>query len=149
FVTARFAPVQEWITIWRTILKKLDPRHEPPELNAEPLVRPALLRDAAPPAAFERATFDRAANFYHYARLLITPQRRDQIHTLLKAGTEQCDPPPTDENGDGSLGMLEGYAADIRADGSQPQRTPIRSDCNAETAMVLALDGMLNGGFGS
>src|SRR5439155_2582588 len=62
-----------------------------------------------------------------------------QVHDLLRAGDEGCDPPATDEEGDGSLGMMEGYAAQIRFDGSQPQRTPIRSDCNAEAAMVLAL----------
>jgi hypothetical protein len=37
--------------------------------------------------------------------------------------------------------MIEGYASQIRFDGSQPQRTPIRSDCNAEAAMVLAMSG--------
>src|SRR6185437_12164646 len=42
---------------------------------------------------------------------------------------------------DGTLGMIEGYGSQIRFDGSQPQRTPIRSDCNAETAMVLSLAG--------
>ena len=37
--------------------------------------------------------------------------------------------------------MIEGYGSQIRFDGSQPQRTPIRSDCNAEAAMVLSLAG--------
>jgi hypothetical protein len=146
FVTARFAPAEDWKTIWRSILQTLDPTHEPPALNFDPPVHPAWPADARLPAHVERDTFDRAAAFYQHARLLITPQRRDAIHKLLASGVEETDPPAsaTDDEADGSLGMLEGYAARIRFDGSQPQRTPIRADCNAEAAMVLSLDALLN-----
>jgi hypothetical protein len=149
FVTARFAPAQDWKIIWRTILKKLDPQHEPPDLAFTPIVRPALSKDEPAPADLERSTFDRAAKSYLRSGLLIPPQRRDVIHKLLAAGIEETDPPANgttaDANGDGSLGMLEGYASRIRFDGSQPQRTPIRADCNAEAAMVLALSGDAHG----
>src|SRR6185295_11302817 len=46
--------------------------------------------------------------------------------------------------GNGSLGILEGYASGILPDGTQPRRLPLRADCNAESAMVLALDASLN-----
>jgi hypothetical protein len=144
FVTARFAPADDWRIVWRSILKKLDPGHEPPSLAFEPTVRPAMSADAPLPAHVERETFDRAARFYQHARLLIAPQRRDEIHKLLTNGVEETAAPASDVEGDGSLGMLEGYASRIRSDGSQPQRTPIRADCNAEAAMVLALDASLN-----
>ena len=134
FVTARFAPTAEWKQIWRTILRKLDPKHEPPTLDHEPIVRPSNSAD-------ERETFQRAASFYLNSRLLIPPDRRDEIHRLLAAGVEEvAPPPPADTNGDGSLGVMEGYASHIRPDGSQMQRTPLRADCNAEAAMVLALN---------
>jgi hypothetical protein len=141
FVTSRFAPSEDWKIIWRAILKKLDPPNDPPELALKPMVRPALSADAPAPQDLEHSTFDRAANFYLHARLLISPERKHGVHRLLTAGTEITGPPDRDEEGDGTLGMLEGYASQIRADGSQPQRTPIRSDCNAEAAMVLALRG--------
>jgi hypothetical protein len=134
FVTARFAPIAEWKHVWRAILRKLDPNREPPPLDFEPPVRPADSTD-------ERDAFARAARFYLRSRLLITPQRRDEIHRLLKSGVEDVAPPATEDAGagDGTLGMIEGYASHIRHDGSQMQRTPIRADCNAEAAMVLAL----------
>jgi hypothetical protein len=132
FVTGRFVPTAEWKQIWRTILRKLDPKHEPPTLDHEPIVRPSNSTD-------ERDTFQRAAAFYLHSRLLITPRRRDEIHRLLKSNGEEIEPPATEENGDGSLGMMEGYASHIRPDGAQMQRTPIRADCSAEAAMVLAL----------
>ena len=135
FVTGRFAPTAEWKHVWRTVLRKLDPKHEPPTLDHEPLVRPSNATD-------ERAALARAAAFYLNSRLLITPDRRDEIHQLLRAGGEEIAPPSTEPAApaDGSLGMMEGYASHVRPDGSQMQRTPIRADCNAEAAMVLALD---------
>ena len=144
FATGRFAPAADWKIIWRTILKKLDPGHEPPSLSFDPTVRPALSADAPPPEHIERKTFDRAAQFYQHARLLITPARRAEVHQRLAGNVEEMDPPSTDVEGDGTLGMMEGYAARIRFDGSQPQRVPIRADCNAEAAMVLSLDALLN-----
>jgi hypothetical protein len=132
FVTARYAPAAEWKTIWRTILRKLDPDREPPTLDHEPLVRPSNSTD-------EREAFDRHAAFYLRSGLLVTPDRRAEIHRLLAAGTEGTDPPATQPAGDGTLGMTEGFASDVRFDGRQTMRTPIRADCNAEAAMVLAL----------
>jgi hypothetical protein len=133
FVSGRFAPTAEWKHVWRTILRKLDPNHEPPSLDFEPIVRPSDSTD-------EAETLHRAAAFCLNARLLVAPDRRDEIHRLLRANTDMTDVPTTQSAGDGTLGMLEGYAAAIRPDGSQPQRTPIRADCCAETAMVLSLD---------
>jgi hypothetical protein len=146
FVTARFAPAEDWKLIWRSILKSLDPDYEPPSLDFDPPVHPAWSADSTLPPRVERDTIDRAAAFYHHARLLITPKRRDEVHKLLASGIEETDLPrtATDDEADGSLGMLEGYASRIRSDGTQPQRTPIRADCNAETAMVLSLDALLN-----
>jgi hypothetical protein len=144
FITARFAPAEDWKIVWRTILKKLDPARQPPALDFEPIVHPALAKGDPLPHDFERSTFNRAADFYHHARLLLDSKMQAKAHALLRARIETADPPASDEEGDGSRGMLEGYAAQIRFDGSQPQRTPIRADCNAEAAMVLSLDALLN-----
>ena len=145
FATARFAPAADWKIIWRTILQTLDPSTAPPSLDFAPVVRPAYAKDAPLPTTIERDTFNRAANFYLHSGLLIPPDRKEHIRKLLAAGQE-TEPRPTGATpvGDGSLGMLEGYASAILHTGDQLQRTPIRADCNAEAAMVLALDAMLN-----
>jgi hypothetical protein len=44
--------------------------------------------------------------------------------------------------GDGSLGVLEGFDARILADGTQPVRWWLRNDCNGEIAGAMALAGM-------
>jgi hypothetical protein len=141
FITARYAPAADWKRIWETILQKLDPNHAPLVLNIVPTVRVAYGATEKTPATLERDAFDRAASFYTHARLLIDAKRQAEIHRLLAAGTENTEPPVDDVEGDGSLGMIEGYGSQIRFDGSQPQRTPIRSDCNAEAAMVLEMAG--------
>jgi hypothetical protein len=149
FVTARFAPAADWKVIWRTILQKLDPWTVPP-LDFTPVVRPAYAKDAPLPKMIERDTFNRAADFYLHSGLLIPPDRKEHIRKLLVAGQETeprpagATPPGATPASDGTLGMLEGYASAILHTGGQLQRTPIRADCNAEAAMVLALDAMLN-----
>jgi hypothetical protein len=45
--------------------------------------------------------------------------------------------------GDGSRGILEGFASRIAPDGGQSQRLPIRADCQAESAAVMAIHAML------
>lgn len=139
FITARFAPADDWRTIWRSILRELDPNTDPPDLKFQQIVHPAFGATESLPATIERDAFDRAVAFYLNSRLLIPPDRKPDIVKLLTAGTEETDPPTDAAPGDGSLGMLEGYASRIRFDGSQTQRTPIRADCNAEAAMVLAM----------
>ena len=66
------------------------------------------------------------------------PQREPEILKPLAEGIESIETQGADAPvGDGSRGIMEGYASAIRFDGSQVQRLPIRSDCHAETAAVL------------
>ncbi len=172
FVTGRYAPTHAWKVIWAHILTMLAPENPSPALPATgrespartevlpprcgegwggvlrwtPTVHPAYGRDDKLPRDFERKAFDAAADWVFDSRLLIHPSREAEIHRLLAQNIEGIEEPGSDApTGDGSLGILEGYSAAIKYDGSQVQRLPIRSDCHAETAAVLALDSMLNG----
>ena len=198
FVSGRYAPTEDWKTIWEHVLGRLsdtrpleqtdslarlreragvraslashphpDPLppagegislpasrirsdsgtgNQPPTITWNPTVRPALGPDQRLPRDAERRAFNAAAKWYHDSRLLIHPLREPEIHRLLKSGAEAVETPGPDEPmDDGSNGILEGYSSAIRFDGSQIQRIPIRSDCNAEAAMVLALDWATNG----
>ena len=144
FVTARYAPSADWLTLWQHLLSLLDPDETPHKLMAKPLVQPAFAeKDKLPPDA-ERLALSNCANWYKNSRLLIAPDREAKILGLLRKGIEVTAPPAADAPvGDGSEGILEGYASQILPDGSQLQRTPIRADCQAETAAVLALHATL------
>ncbi|MCC6494410.1 MAG: hypothetical protein IT424_15475 [Pirellulales bacterium] len=143
FVTARYAPTADWVTLWIHLLKELDPAGAPHPVSAAPSVHPAYDKQSPLPPAAQSQSLDRLANWYLRSRLLLNARRAAEIHELLKAGQEVVPPPAADDSddgaGDGSHGILEGYASQILPDGSQLQRTPIRADCQAETAAVLAL----------
>ncbi len=145
FIEGRFAPESAWREIWPVILKKmLPPDSKLPELKWSPTVRTSFSESDSLAKDIEQRSLRRAARWYLQAKLLITPGRNDLVKKALASNGEMADTPADSKDGDGSLGILEGYSAKIRFDGSQPQRLPVRTDCQAETAMVLALDGKLN-----
>jgi hypothetical protein len=144
FVTARYAPSTDWLTLWQRLLAVLDPSGAPHKIVAAPLVRPAFDKEGALPANAEELALSRCADWYKNSRLLIAPEREAELHELMRTNQEVTPPPPPDAPvGDGSHGILEGYASQILPDGSQLQRAPIRADCQAETAAVFALHATL------
>ena len=141
-VSGRFAPAADWPVVWRRILARLDPDRPPPDLHWAPIVRPAYGPSGALPADAENHAFEAGVAWYRKSRLLVSATRRPMIERLLREGAESAPLPPEAENvGDGSAGILEGYASGILPDGSQLQRLPLRSDCIAEAAMALAIEG--------
>jgi hypothetical protein len=145
FITGRYAPSRDWQTIWETVLARLDPQGGPHKLAWSPAVAPAFGPDVKLPRRFEKKTFAAYANWITDSRLLVTPARKASIEQALAANGETAALPGIEgTGGDGSLGILEGYASGILSDGRQVQRLPLRADCNAESAMVLAMNGQLN-----
>jgi hypothetical protein len=144
FVTGRYAPAQDWLVVWDRILAALDPGHAH-RLATKPVVTPAYSAIASLPRRFQRQAFNEAAQWFASAHLLVHPAEKDALYQALAAGQETTAPPkPGAPAGDGSLGILEGYASGILPDGQQLRRLPLRADCNLESAMVLALDSQLN-----
>jgi hypothetical protein len=145
FVTGRYAPTQAWKVIWEQILNRLNPAYKP-SIEWDPTVHPAYLPDEKLPKDAEKQSLKLGAKYYREGRILIHPSRKAEINKLLITDVETMPVPgPEEPQGDGSLGMVEGYAAGIKYDGNQPQRAPIRADCHAEAAMVLAIDAIING----
>ena len=146
FVTGRFAPGAEWERVWKYILTELDPKGGEPKLAFEPTVRPAYGKDEPLPDDAETRALAAFAKWVDQSGLLVPPKREAAVRDLLTQGVETTDPPAADEpRGDGSLGMLEGFGSHVRHDGHQQRRTPLRADCHAESAMVLALHGAMSG----
>jgi hypothetical protein len=144
FITGRYAPASDWIALWRRVLATLDSSGEAPRLVAEPIVRAAYAPDAPLPDEAEAEAVARYARWVDHSGLLIPPARRDDLMKLLRSGVETTSPATANyPAGDGSLGLMEGFASQIQPDGTQLRRTPLRADCHAETAMVLALQATL------
>ncbi len=145
FVKSRYAPSSDWLVLWTHLLDSLEPAGAPHKLVATPVVHPAYGERDRLPENSERLALEALAGWYRHSRLLLTSEREKAIAAILKQGVEVTPPPLMDVPGDGSHGIMEGYASQILPDGSQLQRTPIRADCQAETAAVLALQGALEG----
>jgi hypothetical protein len=144
FVTGRFAPTHAWSELWTRLLSCLL-EAEVPVLQTEPLVRAAYARDEKLPRNVESRAFRAAAQWIPESQTLLSAERFHALEELFKKNVETTEPPAKGyEPGDGRFGILEGYASTIRHNGSQPQRSVIRADCQAESAMVLALDGVVN-----
>jgi hypothetical protein len=143
FVTARYAPPTLWGKVWEYLLKQLE-ESPPPALSFTPTAWPTYQKDDALPAHAERDAATGFARWIEHSGLLVSPRHEAELKKLIATGVEITGPPSPHEQsapGDGSLGILEGYASKIRPDGHQMRRTPIRADCQAESAMVLALAG--------
>jgi hypothetical protein len=144
FVTARYAPAKDWTLIWETILAKLYPG-EKFHLDWEPTVKPVYSAAEKLPRDFEKRAFNAATEWIHQSRLLVPPERTNEIYAAMRANAETgLVPQENSKSADGSLGILEGYASGILHNGDQLQRLPLRADCHTESAAVLAFDKLLN-----
>ena len=145
FVTGRYAPARDWSLLWERILSALDPQH-PHQLEFASVVKPAYSATAQLPARFEDQAFAEAVGWLNHSHLLVHPSEKVRLYQLLAANVETAPSVrPDAPEGDGSLGILEGYGSRIFSDGMQLRRLPLRSDCNLEAAMVFALDSQLDG----
>lgn len=144
FITGRYAPTKDWATVWNFLLHELSQENLPP-LKTKQRVQSMYGSKERLPSNYEEKSFGAAVGWIFNSRLLLTEKRADEIVPLLMKNAELIDPPSAKyKSGDGHFGILEGYTSKIRVDGSQPQRTPIRADCQAETAMVLGIDWSLH-----
>jgi hypothetical protein len=141
FVTGRYAPTSDWPKLWQRLLAMVNPTAEFPLLQPTPVATPAYGPDAPLPADIEHQTLSAAAKWYLDSHLLIHPDEEADNHkNLIDKAEFWPTPKPDAPIGDGSCGIREGFDAAIQPDGLQRQRSVIRADCNAESAMCLAFD---------
>lgn len=146
FVTGRSMPAAAWTSVWRAILRWLLPDTAPlPELGWSESVRASFGRGEPLPLAVARQALRRATDWVSEARLLRHADWPEELRDRSLVFNTVREKPGSDRPcGDGSLGMLEGFSSTIRADGSQPVRYAVRSDCMGEMAMMLSFDAVLN-----
>jgi hypothetical protein len=141
FVTGRYMPDDAWRTIWQTILKRLQPDSAAAVLRWTPTVRPSFGPDEPLPADVEIQALRRSTDWLTKNRMLRNSKwPKEMLDWSLKYNNLHDMPKSEFPEGDGSLGILEGFSSTIRSDGSQPMRYAVRNDCMGETAMQLVLD---------
>ncbi|MDR3689052.1 MAG: hypothetical protein P4L46_06705 [Fimbriimonas sp.] len=139
YSTARFAPAKAWKPVVRFIVRWLGAPLSANRLVWEPAVMPAYRADEALRPRFEAVAASRGAAWFSKSRLILKPQ--DLLaYNDADRWNDRVGPTPVG-NGDGRLGILEGYSSAIDTHGDQPVRYYRRADCNAESAMALSLAG--------
>jgi len=146
FATARWMPAAAWSSVWGAILRWAQPAVEWPELTWVSAVRPSFSASEPLPSTGETEALRQVADWVIASRVL---RHRDWPAELqdrsLRFNTVLDRPADDLPVGDGSWGVLEGFSSSIRADGSQPMRYAVRSDCSCETAMLMGFDAAVNG----
>jgi len=140
FVRGRYGPEKAWRTIWGRILRWVAPDVAWPELKWMPAVGPSYGRDVPLPADAERQAFRRGADWFVGSRLLVDESWLEPLAAITSRGGEAAPLPADRRIGDGHLGILEGFSAQVHPDGTQPVRTCLRNDCMGESAMAFAFD---------
>ncbi|MFT2010946.1 hypothetical protein ACMA1I_19895 [Pontibacter sp. 13R65] len=147
-ITSRFGPASSWAKVWEFILQDLLPKRNIKLDSWSQDVSPAYTqKQALPENAFEQSIL-KGADWFYNARLFIHPSWQGVFEERTsKNGIEVVHPPiGTDYPvGDGRLGILEGHASFIQADGSQPYRWWLRADCQAEVAFALSSSANMTG----
>lgn len=140
FIVGRYGPSDAWGELWKGILSHLAGAPVP-ELHWTPAVRPAYRRDDKLRVNSELQALQAASSWLTDSRLLVSAKRQPEVLEQLRSGAQNMAlPDPGDNSGDGSLGILEGFASQIDHDGTQRQCLSLRADCQAESAMLLAMD---------
>jgi hypothetical protein len=144
FVTARYGPSDAWPLVWQMILGWLEPSAPKVDLKWTSTVHPtygpgeSLSKDAL------RQAITRGADWYFQARLFIHPDWQKLVESNVMQDGVHPGPTPNMPEGDGRAGMLEGFSSIIYLNGTQPIRWGVRSDCNCESSMALAIQGRLD-----
>lgn len=134
FITGRYAPKDAWQPVWNYIFKFLRPGESPPALKWEASVRPAWPKDKQLSQADRLRAARKGVEWYYKSNLLATI---DEVNKGVKIKI-------TPDGTYGKEGIRECFLSKIRYDGSQPVSETRRADCTSESAMAIALRGMID-----
>ena len=145
FARLRFMPESKWKVFWEGMLSDLTGSKV--EFKSWPsLIAPAYSREGKLPASARVQAVRKGIEWFFNGHFLIHPSWKEswlmhyQGDGLMPVGPEL---PADAENGDGTLGVLEGHCSAIYKDGRQAYRYWIRDDIQGESAMAFALAGEL------
>ena len=145
FAKLRLMPESKWKLFWEETLSELTGRDV--SFKEWPtMIRPAYSKDQELPVKARTEAVRKGIEWFFNGHFLIHPAWKEswlmryQGDGLMPVGPEL---PADAENGDGTLGVLEGHCSAIYKDGRQAYRYWIRDDIQGESAMAFALAGKL------
>jgi len=156
FIKARYAPKEALQAIWAYIFKFTEGVNAPTKLlDWTPDVQPTYSREQKLPTDAVRSAIIRGMDWHTKAKVLLNDEGWEEYKQLWKLNdtnmlktvpsVNSAAPKPKAQVGDGTYGIMEGVASEVRYDGSQPTRWWLRSDCNGESSLAFALRSEIDG----
>lgn len=158
FMTARYAPSDDWRAIWKYIFSWLTEDEKFPEFKWTPDVRPSYNSSEILPADAEKNALNRGIDWFFNSKMILHPAMMEQYNkTANLPNPAKADPDSKADwpyghrtakminnapVGNGTLGIMEGFDSKIFSDGSQAVRWWNRNDCNGEVAGAMGLAGV-------
>ena len=134
FITGRYAPKDAWKSIWGFVFNWLQPNEEALKLDWTESVRPSYSKDKAISETERKQAISKGVDWFYNSNMLATSAQVKKRETIKVV-----------EGGDyGTEGIRECFSSKINFDGSQKIMEARRADCTSESAMALAMRGMIN-----
>ena len=147
FARLRLMPETKWKYFWESLLSELTGRNmvfkEWPTMIA-----PSYSRDEVLPPSAKTLAVKKGMEWFFNGHFLVHPSWKESwLMQYMGDGTMPVGPelPADAEDGDGTLGVLEGHCSAIYKDGRQAYRYWLRDDVQGESAMAFAIGGDLLG----
>ena len=135
FITGRYAPKDAWKSIWGFVFNWLQPDEAAFKLNWTESVRPSYSKDKTISQNERSTAASRGVEWFYKSNLLATPLQVENGEKLKITADGEY----------GKEGIRECFLSKISFDGSQSISESRRGDCSSESAMALALHGMIEG----
>jgi hypothetical protein len=158
FMTARYAPSDDWRAIWKYIFIWLTENEKFPEFKWTPDVRPSYNSSEILPADAEKNALKRGIDWFFNSKMILHPAMLEQYNKPANLPNPAKADPDSKTDwpyghrtakminnapvGDGTHGIMEGFDSKIFSDGSQAVRWWNRNDCNGEVAGAMGLTGV-------
>lgn len=133
FITGRYAPKDAWKSVWTFVFHWLQPDKKMSEISWTASVRPVHEKAKVISDKERLEAINRGIDWYYNSNLLATTE---EVNKGIKIKISE-------NRTYGKEGIRECYLSRINYDGTQPVSESRRADCASESAMALALHGMM------
>lgn len=140
FAKGRYGPEDHWKVLWAHIVGELTGREKFDFSGWPRYLSPAFDKADEVTEEDKRVSVKRGVDWFYKGRFFIHPDWKEEWLHYQSDGLNPVGPPVSKgyENGDGTLGLLEGHSSNIYHDGSQQYRYWIRADVQGEAAYALS-----------
>ena len=134
FITGRYAPKDAWKSIWGFVFNWLQPNEPALIMNWTESVRPNFSKNKTISQTERSQASSRGVEWFYKSNLLATylQVEKGEISKITADGEY------------GKDGIREAFSSKINFDGSQKIMEARRADCTSESAMALAMHGIIN-----